>query len=178
MQHGGVDEVLYLLREAFAGEPDQDGDGHSLLCNLRAVDESNWNIAAPGGSRTIKEILLHVGACKYVYDDHAFGTGHLRWDSKLVNPWPDSEPHMAEVVEWLRAGQRRLYHHVDALTDSDLSLPRKANWGAMEPTRWLIGVVIQHDLYHAGEINHLRALLAGNDAWPSYETRPAADPVL
>ncbi len=178
MSHTGVDEILYQLREAFEGDPGQDGDGHSILCNLRDVDESTWNVAASGGSRTIKEMLLHIGACKYMYDDHAFGSGHLQWGSKLVNPWPHSEPHMAEVIDWLRAGQRRLYHHVDELSDDDLSRPRKANWGAMEPTRWLIGVIIQHDLYHAGEINHLRALLAGNDAWPAYGAPPDADTSL
>jgi len=31
--------------------------------------------------------------------------------------------------------------------------------------RAIIGVMIAHDLYHAGEINHLRALRQGNDQW-------------
>jgi hypothetical protein len=26
--------------------------------------------------------------------------------------------------------------------------------------------MIAHDFYHAGEINHLRALLQGSDRWP------------
>jgi len=39
----------------------------------------------------------------------------------------------------------------------------------MKETRWLIGVMIEHDLYHAGEINHLRALRHGNDRW-AWET--------
>jgi hypothetical protein len=32
-------------------------------------------------------------------------------------------------------------------------------------TRWIISVMIQHDLYHAGEINHVRSLLSGDDRW-------------
>jgi hypothetical protein len=28
------------------------------------------------------------------------------------------------------------------------------------------GWAVAHDLYHAGEINHLRALLRGTDRWP------------
>jgi len=35
----------------------------------------------------------------------------------------------------------------------------------MKETRWLIAVTIEHDLYHAGEINHLRALKHGDDRW-------------
>ena len=38
----------------------------------------------------------------------------------------------------------------------------------MMETRWLISAMIEHDLYHSGEINHVRALLQGNDAWPDY----------
>jgi hypothetical protein len=30
-------------------------------------------------------------------------------------------------------------------------------------------IMIAHDLYHAGEINHLRALLNGTDRWPYEE---------
>ena len=30
---------------------------------------------------------------------------------------------------------------------------------------WLINAMIQHDLYHGGEINHIRVLRQGNDRW-------------
>jgi hypothetical protein len=40
------------------------------------------------------------------------------------------------------------------------------NWGEQKETRWIITAMIQHDLYHAGEINHLRALIQGTDRWP------------
>lgn len=29
----------------------------------------------------------------------------------------------------------------------------------------IIQIMIGHDYYHAGEINHLRSLLQGNDRW-------------
>ena len=35
----------------------------------------------------------------------------------------------------------------------------------MVPTRFLIVNMIEHDVYHAGEINHTRALLQNDDAW-------------
>ncbi len=40
------------------------------------------------------------------------------------------------------------------------------NWGEPAETRWIISEIIEHDLYHAGEINHLRAVLQGDDRWP------------
>jgi len=33
-------------------------------------------------------------------------------------------------------------------------------------TQTIIRIMIGHDFYHAGEINHLRALLQGTDRWP------------
>ena len=39
------------------------------------------------------------------------------------------------------------------------------NWGEMRPTRWIVAAMIGHDFYHAGEINHVRALFSGEDRW-------------
>lgn len=52
-----------------------------------------------------------------------------------------------------------------ALDDGELLRPRRTNWGELKETRWIIGVMIAHDLYHAGEINHLRSLRQGDDRW-------------
>ena len=35
----------------------------------------------------------------------------------------------------------------------------------VDETRWLLSTLLQHDTYHAGEINHLRSLLSGEDRW-------------
>ena len=58
-----------------------------------------------------------------------------------------------------------------------------ANWSALDPpigarwlpTRELVATLIGHDFYHAGEINHLRALLQGTDRWP-YDDETRATP--
>ena len=34
-----------------------------------------------------------------------------------------------------------------------------------DETRWLISTIAQHDVYHAGEVNHIRSILASNDGW-------------
>ena len=49
------------------------------------------------------------------------------------------------------------------LDDSGLLRLRKANWGALKETRWLVAVMIEHDLYHAGKINHIRCLHQQDD---------------
>ena len=53
--------------------------------------------------------------------------------------------------------------------DAELLKPRRTNWGEMKETRWIIKSMIEHDLYHAGEINRMRALRQRNDRW-EYES--------
>ncbi len=71
-----------------------------------------------------------------------------------------------ELVAWLTEGHGRWLASVRALeSDAELERERPANWGELLPTRALIRIMIAHDFYHAGEINHLRALIQGNDRW-------------
>ena len=49
--------------------------------------------------------------------------------------------------------------------DTQLDVARLTNWGEHRPTRWIVASMITHDAYHAGEINHLRSLLSGDDRW-------------
>ncbi len=160
MSRTAVEQLLYLMDEAF-----EDSEEHSLTSNLRTVTAEDWLWVPPQGRRCIREIVGHVGACKYMYDNHAFGDARMTWDDPIVLPPPDREPSMSEVIEWMREGHRRLRQHVVALDDDELLRLRRTNWGDMRQTRWIIAVMIEHDLYHAGEINHIRALRQGNDRW-------------
>jgi hypothetical protein len=98
-----------------------------------------------------------------VCDNQAFGDGSMSWDV------PGSIPAVNitsrdEIVDWLRESQHRLRDHVAALEDDgQLLLPRPSYWGEEREIRWQINTMIQHDLYHAGEINHIRALHQEND---------------
>ncbi len=160
-----VAQYLYLLDEAFDGP-----HWHSLVGNLRSVNPEDWGRVPAGGERSIRDIVGHVGSCKYMYENHAFGDASLDWEHPLVEgqgaltDWGSAE-------EWLRQGQVRLRDSVAALDDDQLLVPRKTNWGEWKETRWIIAVMIQHDLYHAGEINHIRSLCQQSDRWAYSEER-------
>jgi hypothetical protein len=161
-----IDELVYLLREAFSGEGIADtNESQSLLTNLMSVEKPMWRTAPPGGVRTIESVALHVGSCKVMYDDYAFGPGRLGWEDPEVEPWTTGEAPMADTIAWLVEANERFVAHVLALEDADLSVQRRANWGELRETRWLISTILQHDTYHAGEVNHIRSILASNDAW-------------
>jgi hypothetical protein len=168
MARAGIEQYLYLLDAAFAGP-----DWHSLLTNVRALKAEDWLWLPPDGARPIAEMVAHVGACKYMYENHAFGDAALEWGEPLTNERRLSSPTPAaldELMAWLDDAQLRLRGSVDALADdAELLKPRRTNWGEMKETRWIIKSMIEHDLYHAGEINRMRALRQRNDRW-EYES--------
>jgi uncharacterized damage-inducible protein DinB len=163
----GIETMLYLLDEAFQGPGiEESNESQALMPNLRSVPDDRWHALPEGAARTIEAIAIHVGACKIMYDDYAFGSGTLRFGTPDVEPWRPGEAEMAAVFPWLEAAQSRLVEHVRALTDDgELEIERRANWGELRPTRWLIAAMITHDAYHAGEINHLRSLMGDDDRW-------------
>lgn len=158
-----LDTLIWLTQDAFEGDPD-----HSLLANLRNVSEKDWTALPPGAGRSIADILEHVGWSKWMYEDYAFGPGTMRGDQPPLVPENNAKSRpRAELLEWLKEGHERWLASIRALADdSELEHERLANWGDKLPTRVLIRIMIAHDLYHAGEINHIRVLLQATDKWP------------
>ncbi len=157
MADGQIGTLLALLDEAF-----EDDAEHSLLGNMRHVDDAIWDQAPPGGSRPISELFLHAATASYAYDDAAFRGQPGRWDH-----WEQDAPReRLAALEWAREGHRRLRESVAALDDSDLDGERDTHWGGRREARRIIFVAAKHNLYHAGEINHARALIQDTDRWP------------
>ncbi|OGN90315.1 MAG: hypothetical protein A2Y88_12415 [Chloroflexi bacterium RBG_13_48_10] len=157
-----LDTLCWLIEEAFRGNP-----SHSLIGNLGNITEEDWTALPPGGERSIADILEHVGWCKWMYEDYAFGTASMRGDLPPLVPaeGTSSRPH-EELMTWLKAGHQKWLTSVKLLADdTELERERLTNWGEWLKTRNIICIMIGHDYYHAGEINHLRALLQKNDRW-------------
>jgi DinB family protein len=161
--HIAVDTLAWLIEEAFEGDPDQ-----SLMANLRDLREEDWTTLPPGAGRSIADIIEHVGWSKWMYEDYAFGSASLRGDEPPLIPADGARSRPRdELVAWLKQGHHRWLASVRALAnDRELERERLANWGDHLRTKVLVRIMIAHDLYHAGEINHLRALLHGTDRWP------------
>jgi uncharacterized damage-inducible protein DinB len=157
MATDAVQQYLYLFDQAFEGSR-----WHSLLGNLASVSAEEWTMVPSGGRRSIRHLVQHVGGSSIMYENHSFGDASLRWDSPAVDG-RDVLLTPSAATEWLREGHARLRERIAALDDAELTRPRRTYWGTMPETRWGMSVMIEHDLYHAGEINHVRALLQNND---------------
>lgn len=158
-----IDLLARLIEEAFDGDP-----AHSLLANLHNLHEEDWTATPSESGRSIADILEHVGWSKWMYEDYAFGTASMRGDQPPLVPEGGARSRPRdELLTWLTEGHHRWLASVRALTDdSELDRDRLTNWGDQLPTRVIIRIMIAHDFYHAGEINHLRALLQSTDRWP------------
>ncbi len=128
---GGIEALLYLVDEAFRGRGIAETDeSQALLPNLATVPQEAWRVLPDGGARSIEAIVVHVGACKIMCDDYAFGTGTLQWGTPEVEPWPEGQAPRDEVIPWLERAHTRLVEHVAALPDdTELRRLRPANWG-------------------------------------------------
>ena len=137
---------------------------HSIIWNLHNVSTEEWDKAPAGGGRTIRQLIRHLGAGYLCYASSAFGDGSREWsDLEIGGTVPGDSPD--EVIAWIRLAHADLRGHIASLTDDQLGEIRKAPWGDEYEIRRLIELQIQTSFYHIGEINHIRALLQGNDDW-------------
>lgn len=79
MSRAAVEQFLYMMDEAFEAH-----DEHSLLRNLGSLRQDNWLSMPPGGRGFARQIVGHVAACKYMYDNQAFGEGLMTWAARRV----------------------------------------------------------------------------------------------
>jgi uncharacterized damage-inducible protein DinB len=163
MPQTAVNQLLYLMDNAF-----RDSRPHSLLNNLSSVTEADY--AREHDGRSILEMLRHLAAAKHVYNNFAFGDASMTWPTMQDRMFA-SDKTMADDIEWLHQGQQALRASVATIDDTDLATQRPVHMGGLLETRNIISIMIEHDLYHAGEINHLRALMQGTDYWRGREPK-------
>jgi len=169
MSRAIIERLIELLKDGFDGD-----DEHSLLGNVRAIDEQGWRWKPPGGDRSIAGVIWHAGSAKYLYWSHAFGDGSVTWEHPLTAG--SNARTMESALPWIREGHRLFIEGMSALTDDDqLATPRKTHWGMEATLQFAIDTIIRHDVFHAGEINHIRALMQGNDRWGYFGPAASAE---
>jgi len=71
-------------------------------------------------------------------------------------------PHTASgAIALLDAGHALLRADLLGLSENDLNLPRRTNWGEVWPASRIFTVLIDHDALHGGAIGQMRDLYFG-----------------
>jgi uncharacterized damage-inducible protein DinB len=155
MARDAIERLEALLRRSFDGENTQ-----SLLGNVANVRPEDWDWVPPGGERSIRRTFEHAAIAKHIYTKFLFTSERPRWSEIAAQRPADADA----LVAWAREGHAAFMAGMSGLHDSDLATITTKWHGATDTTAEVIAVMIQHDCYHAGEINHIRALRQGDDA--------------
>jgi hypothetical protein len=150
-----LEHLIWQLDQSF-----QDKKEHSLLANLSSVTGDDLDQVVPGGGRTMRDLIFHCGAVKVMHVNHAFGdrshTFWTTWDREQIV----AEASFESLHDWLEETHALAIEAVMQLKDDEELLVRRPTyWGEQWETRLLVDAIAIHDVYHAGEINHLRALI-------------------
>ncbi len=157
-----LDHLVWQLDECFERKPE-----HSLMANLSSVTPDDLERLPPGGGRTVRDIIVHCASVKRMHTSHAFGDRELQWWTAWDGEGEQTEADFEALLAWLRRAHAEAQEAVRSLSDdSELLAERHTHWGELRATRLIIDAILIHDVYHAGEINHLRGLLQQADHFP------------
>jgi hypothetical protein len=165
MSRVGIEFWLRRLEAAYRTDP-----FHAFRKNLESVRPEEWDVKPAEWSveefgnqpeLSICDLALHAGGAHFMYANKTFGDGSMEWGD-IHAPERD----MASVFAWLDEGHQLLADGLAALTE-DAQLAEERHFYRPVPRELLLGIVINHDLYHSGEINRQRALLRGATGWAS-----------
>ncbi len=110
--------------------------------------------------------IAHVANGKIIYGSVGFRETEVRWrelSPKIDSLWPNLDA----VVDWLH--EAHAYWMDSWASVEDLEAERPRFNGAMVPAWKLIATVMNHDQYHAGQIQLQRAILTPTSTPPPPE---------
>lgn len=150
-----VDRILNQLQRSFEREA---WHGSAVLELLDGVTAKQAAYRPAEDVHSIEELVLHMATWKRVVASRIQGR---IFDPTTEQDWPptgsENSARFAAAVAALKDAHRELVAAAGTIADPDLERPGTPDSG----TRYvLLHGVVQHDLYHAGQIAILRKLAA------------------
>lgn len=146
-----VKRIQDQLERAFAGEAWHGPSVSELLANVNAGKAAARPIA---GAHSIWQLVLHIAAWDKAVARRLAGD---RAELSDKEDWPavndTSDEAWRQAVEALQTGHRELHEAIGRLEDAGLDHPIVEGMPSVYVT---LHGVIQHDLYHAGQIAILK----------------------
>jgi hypothetical protein len=145
-------DLVDLAERAFRKSP-----WHSLMAALEGVaDEAfTWVPARHNGfpwmEGSIRDIVYHVAGDKLVQLSHAFGDASVTWETLSLQK-RDKETMIADLV----AGHEAFVAAIRSCHDLSAKV---TGWGGKRlKAADFFHMLIEHDLYHAGQVRYIRNL--------------------
>ena len=152
------------LEEAFRGSR-----YHSFLASLKGVSEemARWKLARykgfPHMDGSILNLAYHTAGDKSVLISTSFGDGSVTWEQVQAR-FEELGANLTAVRTLAEQGHRLVLQTLEDLSDEELDTPRPYYGGNTHTAYEVFSIIAEHDLYHAGQINYVRNLYAGEQA--------------
>jgi uncharacterized damage-inducible protein DinB len=153
-----IDRMLDQMDRAFSGDA---WHGPSLMSLLDGISAEDASKHAVRGAHSIWELVHHLGAWNAIVQHRLQGqdvdvTSERDWPPV----WEVSEAAWKRALENLSESHARLRSAVAGIKDEQLDLMDQKTSGPNTSRYVVVHGVIQHDLYHAGQIAVLRKAIA------------------
>jgi len=140
---------------------------HSFQSALHGIqpEEALWTPPAyhgfPWMKGSVLEIVFHVGGDSLYQLDHALGQRKLTWDDLQARFRAEGE-NLITARKLAEQGYRALQQALDSLADEELTRTYPTPEGKGERSlEAFFRMMIEHYLYHAGQIVYVRCLWQG-----------------
>ena len=152
-------ELSHLIRQfenIYEGRP---WYGDSLLHKLEKIGPKEAFATPVPGAHSVAQLTAHILIWRRVLTEHLKGNTDFKVALNSAEDWPSQKDLQAKgwekILAELADNQRELLELLGAGTDELLSRP----YDGKHDFRFLIEGIIQHDLYHTGQIGQLEAWL-------------------
>ena len=151
---GEVQRILDQMDRAFSGDA---WHGPPLMRLLDGVSAEDASKHAVPGAHSVWELLHHIGSWNSIVQHRLQGeTVNVTAERDWPPVWEVTEPSWKRALENLAESRARLRNVAASLHDDELD----EKVGATDVSRYqILHGVIQHDLYHAGQIAILKKAL-------------------
>jgi uncharacterized damage-inducible protein DinB len=149
-----VERILDQMDRAFSGDA---WHGPSLMRLLEGMSAEDASKHAVAGAHSIWELVHHIGAWNTIVHHRLQGeTVEVTTERDWPPVWEVSEPAWKRALESLTESRARLRKVAAGLKDGQLD---EKPPGSPVSRYTVLHGIIQHDLYHAGQIAVLKKAL-------------------
>ncbi len=154
-----IHRILDQMDRAFSGDA---WHGPSLMSVLEGVSAEDASKHPIHGAHSIWELVHHVGAWNTISQHRLAGeTVEVTPERDWPPVWEVSDAAWKRAVQNLRESRARLRQSIRHFTEEHL----EAKAAGPDHSRYVVlHGVIQHDLYHAGQIVMLKKALASGES--------------
>ena len=152
-----IDQLIASLETAFDQQP---WFGDAVIEKINSLSEEDIHVVLPGGSHSIAELILHMINWKKLVVEKVNGNADFKIAINSSDDWSPAEIvrnyNLKQLINKLLSVQEELIQVLSKKSDKFLDTQVA---GGNYTYRYMIEGVIQHDIYHLGQIGLIKRMI-------------------